>query len=96
MEQPVKLKYEKKSTGKSSIDSSEKQCIVHFENSENNKEVGGLTETGFNKIKEVARKRLTYSSPKDRIEHISFNIPYTLDPIRPTEGAIRALQTSAD
>ena len=72
MKQPFKLKYEKKPTRKFSIDSSERQCIVHFENY--NKEVGGLTETGF----EVARKRLTYASQKDRQEFWSADFVGTL------------------
>lgn len=59
MEQPVKLKHEKISTQKSFIDRSGRQCIVHFDNLDNIKEdVGCLTESGFNKVKEVAIKKI--------------------------------------
>lgn len=78
MEHPVPLKKDRKSKQAKNACGS-KMCIIHFESTVG-EEIGSLTETGFSKIQEVAKKRLSYVSTKDRLEHISSAIPDELDP----------------
>lgn len=78
MEKPVKLKHEKVSTKGSKTDATGRVCIVHLEDTFGEK-VGGLTDTGFKKIQEVARTRLKFGSQKDRLEDIISNIPDILE-----------------
>ena len=78
MERPVDLKPGKAKPRKGATVKDERICIVHFA-STTEKLTKPFTEQGFEKIKDVARLRLSHADAKHHLEHISKNLPESLD-----------------
>ena len=57
----------------------ERICIIHFASTAE-KDVRPMTEQIFDKIKYIAKIRLTHIDVKHHLEHISKHLPKSLDP----------------
>ena len=78
MERPIDLKPGKAKPRKGATAKDERICIVHFA-STTEKLIKPVTEQGSEKIKDVARLRLSHADTKHHLEHISKNLPESLD-----------------
>lgn len=79
MEQPVDLKPRKGKARKGATPKDKRICIIHMA-STTEKDVRHMKEEGFEKIKDVAKIRLSQVDTKHHLDHISKHLPESFDP----------------
>ena len=79
MEQPVDLKPRKGKARKGATPKDKRICIIHMA-SNTEKDVRQMKEEGFEKIKDVAKIRLSQVDTKHHLDHMSKHLPESFDP----------------